>query len=73
MDKHQLYCLSVFESLLDTPVILSLLQRQPDLDKFSLAACFVYFLRAKLDPKEYSGRHLAICMYIDNLIQVCQS
>ena len=73
MNCTQLQHFDAFLELLKAPAIRALLIRQPNIDKYSLAACFVYFLRAKLDPSkhEFSGKNFALGLYVDNMIQVC--
>jgi hypothetical protein len=74
MNSEQTFRLSVFLELLKRPAVESLLENQPMIDKYNLAACFVYFLRAGLQPQpEYNIKNLAICLYIDNLIQVTRA
>lgn len=72
MNCEQRAALSIFLILLETPNVSALLNKQKELDKYSLAACFAYFLRAGLRPEsEYNEKNLALCLFIDNLVQVC--
>ena len=67
MNQEQL---QAFASVLVEPTITALLSRRPDIDRYNIAAIFAYFLRAKLEIEEFNGKNFAICLYIDNMIQV---
>jgi hypothetical protein len=69
MTPEERTCLAAFCSLLERPPVERLLMRRPDIDRYNIAACFAYFLRAKLAPAEYTERQFAVCLYIDNLMQ----
>lgn len=69
MTPEERECLATFCALLEKPAIGRLLARRADVDRFSIAACFAYFLRAKIPPREYTERKFAVCLYIDNLMQ----
>ena len=59
-----------FLELIDNDPMKSFLENHPEIDRYYIACCYVYFQRASLHIREFTPRKFALALHIVNAMKV---